>query len=118
MTALLNKKRILTGILVILSLMIVGSFFFTIKTTGKVISGGSTTCHCLAINPDGSIDYDQKKDVFINCTIEYTTWYGSTYTFECNRTVRMPYSQMQLFNSGDSVKIEYNPLFPWLARLS
>ncbi len=43
MTDRLNKKYILIGIPVILSLLIIGLFFFKIKTPGKVISGGSWT---------------------------------------------------------------------------
>ena len=118
MTALINKKLILTGILVILISMIIIPFFFKVRTTGKVISGGSTTCHCMEMSSDGTIDYNQKKDMFINCTVEYTTWYGSTCTFRCDRTVEMPYSQMIFFHPGDPIEVEYNPLFPGSAEIA
>ena len=116
-TTRLNKKYILIGIPIILSLLIIGSFFFKIKTPGKVISGGSWTHYSQLMKPDGSIDYNQEEELIVVCTVEYTTWYGSTYTLRYNRGVRMPYSQMDFFSSGDLVEIEYNPLFPNLAQL-
>ena len=116
-TTRLNKKYILIGIPVILSLLIIGSFFFKIKTPGKVIAGGSWTHYSQLMKPDGSIDYNQEEELIVVCTVEYTTWYGSTYTLRYNRGVRMPYSQMDFFSSGDLVEIEYNPLFPNLAQI-
>ena len=91
-TTRLNKKYILIGIPVILSLLIIGSFFFKIKTPGKVIAGGSWTHYSQLMKPDGSIDYNQEEELIVVCTVEYTTWYGSTYTLRYNRGVRMPYS--------------------------
>ena len=117
MTARLNRKNTLIGILVILSLLIIGLFFFKIKTPGKVTSGGSWTHISEAMNPNGSIDYDQEGELIVVCTVEYTTWYGTTYTLDYNRAVKMPYRRMDVFSSGDSVEIEYNPIFPNLAQI-
>lgn len=119
MTALINKKLIIIGILAVVCSLCIIPFVFKFRTTGKVISGGSTTCHCLPIKPDGSIDYDHEKDLIINCTIEFKTWSGSTCSFTYDRSAKLPVREINnyIFRPGDTVEIEYNPLFPWSATI-
>ena len=102
MTDRLNRKYILIGIPVILSLLIIGLFFFKIKTPSKVISGGSWTHYSQIMNPDGPTDYNQEADLIVVCTVEYNDQrpLSTTHILILSLTVNTPHAFLLAGDAG------------------
>ena len=94
-----HKKHIITGILVFMCSLFVLPFI----------------CPCIDLN-----DPAKPQPLYINATVEFDTWYGGTYRFDCNREIQIPQNELSDFYSkpGDTAPVEYHPLFPQFAHIA
>ena len=107
----MKKPVIVSGSIISALVLMIIPF---IHTTGTVVKGGTTSCHCIHISDINDPLSGATKDIYIDCTIRYYSFIGIEHYVEYHDMDEVPYSDINDYwiDKGDEFDIWYNPFFP------